>query len=86
MIKKEYVDCPSKRRLKFKDLEVGQIFLDEYDNLCMKIKGCTVNYINLEYGIIDWLEDDEEVRLINKDINITFSDDDIVCWTAKKED
>ena len=84
--------APSKRHLKFKDLEVGQIFLDDCNNLCMRIKDCClidgneVNVIDLELADVDWLDDNEEVRLINKEINITFSDDDLVDWTTEKED
>ena len=91
MITKEYIERPSKRHLKFKDLEVGQIFLDDCGNLCMRIKDCYLiggnrNIIDLECADLDWLDDNEEVRLINKEINITFSDDDIVDWTTEKED
>ena len=91
MIKKNYIERPSKRHLKFKDLKVGQIFLDDCGNLCMRIKDCTlmggdVNIIDLECADVDWLGDNEEVQLINKEINITFSDDDLVNWTAEKED
>lgn len=92
MITKNYIERPSKRHLKFKDLEVGQIFLDDCGNLCMRIKEFTddhdnrVNIIDLELADTDYLGDYEEVRLINKEINITFSDDDIVDWTTEKED
>lgn len=91
MITKEYIERPSKRHLKFKDLEVGQIFLDDCGNLCMRIKDCClmcgdINIIDLECGDVDWFDGNEEVRLINKEINITFSDDDLVDWTTEKED
>ena len=92
MITKNYIERPSKRHLKFKDLKVGQIFLDDCGNLCMRIKDCClidgneVNVIDLELADVDWLDDNEEVRLINKEISITFSDDDLVDWTTEKED
>ncbi len=92
MITKEYIERPSKRHLKFKDLKVGQVFLDDCGNLCMRIKeftddhGNCVNIIDLELADTDYLDDYEEVRLINKEINITFSDDDLVEWTTEKED
>ena len=92
MITKNYIERPSKRHLKFKDLKVGQIFLDDCGNLCMRIRefadlnGDDVNIIDLECADLDWLDGNEDVRLINKKINITFSDDDIVDWTTGKED
>ena len=92
MITKEYIECTSKKHLKFKDLKVGQVFLDDCGNLCMRIKDCClidgneVNVIDLERADVAWLGDYEEVRLINKEINITFSDDDIIDWTTEKED
>lgn len=92
MITKEYIERPSKRHLKFKDLKVGQIFLDDCGNLCMRIYGIAdlngddMNIIDLESAEVDYLDDNEEVRLINKEINITFSDDDLVDWSTEKED
>jgi hypothetical protein len=92
MITKEYIERPSKKHLKFKDLKVGQIFLDDCGNLCMRIYGIAdlngddMNIIDLESAEVAWLGDYEEVRLINKEINITFSDDDLVDWTTEKED
>lgn len=92
MITKEYIERPSKRHLKFKDLKVGQVFLDDCGNLCMKIheftdlNGDDINIIDLESTEVDGLDDYEDVQLINKEINITFSDDDIVDWTTEKED
>ena len=95
MITKNYIERPSKRHLKFKDLKVGQVFFVSDccgNDLHMKTReiinyhGDAVNCINLESGDIDYLDDDDEVWLINKKINITFSDDDIVEWTTEKED
>ena len=88
MITKNYIERPSKRHLKFKDLEVGQIFLDDCGNLCMKIdlSGDDMNVVCLESAEVCWMSDNQEVRLINKEINITFSDDDIIDWTTEKED
>lgn len=92
MITKEYIERPSKRLLRFKDLKVGQIFLDDCNNLCMRIRefadlsGDDVNIIDLESAEVAWLDDNEEVRLVNKEINITFSDDDLIDWTTEKED
>lgn len=92
MITKNYIEGPSKRHLKFKDLEVGQIFLDDCGNLCMRIKEITdyrneiINVIDLEMVDTCFFEDYEEVRLVNKEINITFSDDDLIEWTTEKED
>jgi hypothetical protein len=92
MITKNYIKRPSKKHLKFKDLKVGQIFLDDCGNLCMRIYGIAdlngedLNIVNLETADTDWLDDNAEVRLINKEINITFSDDDLVDWTTEKED
>lgn len=92
MITKNYIERPSKRHLKFKDLKVGQVFLDDCGNLCMRIRefadlnGDDMNIIDLESAEVDWLGDNEEVRLINKEINITFSDDDLIEWTTEKED
>ena len=92
MITKNYIERPSKRHLKFKDLKVGEIFLDDCGNLCMKIREFTglngeeVNLVDLECAEVSWFDDYEEVRLINKKINITFSDDDLVDWTTEKED
>lgn len=66
--------------------------MDDCGNLCMRIKEFTddhdnrVNIIDLELADTDYLDDYEEVRLINKEINITFSDDDLIDWTTEKED
>jgi hypothetical protein len=87
MITKNYIERPSKRHLKFKDLEVGQIFLDDCGNLCMKVRySGDVNAIDLECAEGDEFSDYDDVRLINKELSITFSDDDIVDWTTEKED
>jgi hypothetical protein len=50
------------------------------------LNGEDLNIVNLETADTDWLDDNAEVRLINKEINITFSDDDIIDWTTEKED
>ena len=76
----------SKRPLHFEDLEIGDIFLFG-SNVFIKIKQfyddfgvADHNCIKLENGLDCQLEDDQCVSKILKDIEITYTDEDIQSW------
>ena len=76
----------SKRPLRFKELEIGDIFLlgsEAFIKIDQFYRDCGEPYhncIKLESGFDYQLDDDECVSKILKDIEITYTDEDIQSW------
>ena len=76
----------SKRPLHFEDLDIGDVFLlgsDAFIKISQMYGDCGEpdhNCIKLESGIDYQVDDNECVSKILKDIEITYTDEDILSW------
>ena len=74
----------SKRHLKFKDLQIGDIFTEDSGLWWFKIVKMStdcgeVNAVSLD-GDMELISEEENVRKLNKDLTVEFSSDDLIEW------
>jgi hypothetical protein len=74
----------SKRRLKFKDLQIGDIFTEDSGRWWFKIvkmyTDCgEANAVSLD-GDMELISDEENVRKLNRHLTIEISSDDLIEW------
>ena len=74
----------SKRHLKFKDLQIGDIFTEDSGLWWFKIVKMStdcgeVNAVSLD-GDMDLIPEEENVSKLNKDLTVEFSSDDLIDW------
>lgn len=71
----------SKRRLKFKDLEIGDIFtLDGSNCWWIKFGACINNNAVSLHGKIGFIPDETNVSRLKNDLVFNISDDDLEEW------
>ena len=80
------VSTKSKRALKFDDLIIGDIFLNEYDDWFMRTRNIyndcgdlVGNAIRLD-GVIALFNSEQTIKKLKKDLTIDYSNDDIIEW------
>lgn len=79
-------ELTSKRPLRFEDLEIGDVFLlgsEAFIKIYQMYGDCGEpdhNCIKLENGIDYQVDDSECVSKILKNIEITYTDEDILSW------
>ena len=79
-------ELKSKRPLHFEDLEIGDVFLlgsEAFIKIYQMYGDCGEpdhNCIKLENGIDYQIDDNKCVSKILKDIEITYTDEDILSW------
>ena len=74
----------SKRHLKFKDLQIGDIFTEDsglwwFKTVKMSTDRCEFNAVTLD-GHMDLIPEEENVSKLNKDLTVAFSSDDLIEW------